>query len=509
MTHYCLSGVLLALCTPSFGCWPLVFVAFVPLLYALEDEFQSGQATYGRVFVKAFVTGLFFTVSYYFWIAHLNVLAVPPAASLFACLYGLFAMGVLLGLEAGLKGSLLSLWVACLWVSLEVLGSDLFLPFPSGAIGYSVWSFPVLIQIADITGVFGVSFWIIIINVLIVRWMRDGFRANVPWTMVVLTITFFLVGYGISKYSCQAGVPGTGSSIALNLVHTAVTTEYKEDPDLREKTFGLLKTKTRESIDTRSDPPDLVIWPETSVPVFLRSIREKEFIEGLLDLAKEAETSIFLGALSFTREDDGKLGRFNAAFLVPPKGYVAQEYHKIILTPFRETNPFESMLPKKLREKWRSRLDAGKELGLMELDTKDKFGVFICYEVFFPDFVRRLVGKGAGFLVNITNDEPAFGHLTRAYRIPLPPVVYRAVETRRYLARCANYGTSMIVSPKGEIIQSTPLGSTGVLSSKIVPMYDQTFLVRYGFVFAKTLFFLSIIWAMILIWRRRILVQRS
>ena len=68
-----------------------------------------------------------------------SFVAVLPTAALFACLYGLFAMGTLLGLEAGLKGSLLSLWTACLWVSLEVLGSDLFLPLPSLAIGYLVW----------------------------------------------------------------------------------------------------------------------------------------------------------------------------------------------------------------------------------------------------------------------------------------------------------------------------------------------------------------------------------
>ncbi len=509
LIYYCLSGILLALCSPSFGYWPLVFVAVVPLLYALEDEFRSGHATYGRLFLKGFVTGLFFTVSLSFWIVHSSFLAVLPTAALFASLYGLFAMGVLLGLETGLKGSLLCLWTVCLWVALEVLGSDVFLPIPSIAIGYLVWSVPLLIQVADITGVFGVSFWIIGINVLIVRWMRNGFRSDVPWALVVLVITFLLVGYGFSKYSPQAAVPGKGSSIAINLVHTAVTSEYKRDPGLREKIFGLLKKKTWDSIDNRSDPPDLLIWPETSVPVFLRSIREKVFIEGLLNLAKKAKTSILLGARSFHREDDGEIRRFNASFLVPPKGYIAQEYHKIILTPFVEMNPLEAILPGKLRQKWRSRFDAGKELGIMELDTRNKFGVLICYEVLFPDLVRRVAREGAGFLVNITNDEAAFGDIRPAYHLPLPHVIYRAVETRRFLVRCANWGKSLVVSPQGKIIQSSLVGSTGVLSSNILPMYDQTFLTRYGFIFAKALLFFCITFAMILIWRRRILVQRS
>ena len=509
LIYYCLSGILLALCTPSFGYWPLVLVAVVPLLYALEDEFRSGHATYGRLFLKGFVTGFFFTVSLSFWIVQDSFLAVFPTAALFACLYGLFAMGTLLGLEAGLKGFLLSLWTVCLWVSLEVLGSDVFLQLPSLAIGYVFWSFPMLIQIADITGVFGVSFWIIGINVLIFRWMRNGFRSDVPWALVVLVITFLLVGYGFWKYSPQAAVPGKGSSIAINLVHTAVTTEYKRDPGLREKIFGLLKKKTWDSIDNRSDPPDLFIWPETSVPVFLRSVRKKEFIGGLLNLAKEVKTSILLGALSFAREGGGKIRIFNAAFLVPLKGYIAQEYHKIILTPFVEMNPLEAMLPEGLQEKWRSRLDAGKELGLMELDSGHKFGVVICYEVLFPNFVRRLAREGAEFLVNITNDEAAFGNIRAAYNLPLPHVVYRAVETRRFLVRCANWGKSLVVSPQGKIIQSSRVGSTGVLSSNILPMYDQTFLTRYGFIFAKGLLFFCIICAMILIWRRRILVQRS
>ncbi len=505
----CLSGALLALCCPSFGYWPLVFVALVPLLYALEDEFETGQAGYRGIFLKGFVTGLFYTLSLSFWIAHMSVLAVPPTAALFACFHGLFAAGILLALKAGLKGLMLSLWTVLLWVSLEVLGSDLFVPIPSLAIGYVLWPIPLLIQVSDFTGVFGVSFWIISVNVFVLHLARHGFRRNVPWALVVLSMSFFLVGYALSKYSVRTRVPVNRSSIAINLVHTAVTSEYKEDPAFRERIFGLLKRMTRKSVDASKDPPDLCIWPETSVPVFLRTIREKDFLEGLLALAREARTSVLVGALSFTREDDDKFRKFNAAFLVPPKGYIAQEYHKIILTPFREMNPLGSVLPGKLQEKWKSKLDAGKQLGLMQLDTKDKFGVVICYEVLFPNLLRQLVSNGAGFLVNITNDQAPFGPFRRAYPIPLAHVIYRAVETRRFLVRCANWGRSLVVSPQGQIIDSSAMGSTGVLTSSILPIYEQTFLVRHGFLFAKAALFVAFIWATVLVRRRRILVQGS
>lgn len=499
MPYYCLSGVLLLLSSPPIGLWPLIFVAFIPLINGLEAEFRIGHLTYGRAFLKGYITGLFYAVAIFFWIVHVSVWALLPVTFVLACLHGLLAIGIFLGLKTGLKGAVLSLWTACLWVSLEVLGSDVFFLLPSYAIGYLVWKFPFFIQLADITGVFGVSFWIITVNILLARWWRDGLRSNLIWATTTLCITLVIIGCGYLKYNSEQGISVKNSPVMVNLVHSAVKAEEKRDPALKKELFESFKQLTRDSLTSQTKSPDLFVWPETSVPVFLRSIREKEVVEGLLQVARDTKSSIVLGARSVAKDDAGELKRFNAAFLVPPKGYIAQEYHKMLLAPGVEMAPLYSFLPDKFKQHWPSRMEAGQEPGLMTLDTENTFGIFICWEVFFPDFVRQLAHEGAGFLVNITNDEAAFGAITPAYPIPLPQAVYRAVENRRFLVRSANWGPSMFISPQGEVLQSSPVGTAGVLSGAVMPNYEQTFFTRYGYILAKGLFFITVAGLIILL----------
>jgi len=499
MPYYISSGFLLLLSTPSIGLWPLIFVAFIPLLNDLEAKFEIGRLTFRGAFLKGYVVGLFYAVALFFWIVHISAWALFPIALGFACMQGLLATGVLLGLKAGFKGAVLSLWLACLWVSIEVLGSGLFFSLPSYAIGYLVWEFPVFIQLADITGVFGVSFWIISVNILIARWWRNGLRSNLMWTVATFGMTLVIVEYGYLKTYSEPAISGNNAPIAINLVHSAIKAEEKRDPAIKKELFESFKQMTRDAAGSQIKPRNLFIWPETSVPVLLRSIREKEVVEGLLQVARDTQASILLGAHSITIENADELKSFNAAFLVPPKGYIAQEYRKMLLAPGVEMTPLYNLLPDELKRRWPSRMEAGQNLGLMNLDMETTFGIFICWEAFFPDFVRKLARKDAGFLVNITNDEAAFGGITPAYPIPLPHAVYRAVENRRYVVRSANWGPSMFVSPRGDVLQSSAVGTTGVLSGAVIPSYEQTFFTRYGFVFAKSLFFVTVLWLIILL----------
>jgi len=378
-----------------------------------------------------------------------------------------------LGLKAGLSRTGLSFWTVFLWLSLEVVLSDIFLPIPSLALGYAVWPLNSIIQISDITGVFGVSFWIITVNVMIFSLIKDGFKKTIPFFGAVILITCIIVGYGFVKLPVESN--SYSPSFSINTIYTSILSEDKNKKDSREKIFELLKQKTIQSIDATEYPPDLVVWPETSVPVFLRSVREKEFIKGLLDLTQHNQVPVLVGALSFQRSENKSIKKYNSAFLVPEQGFISQEYRKNILVPFTETNPFKEILPKRFQGLCESKFDAGNEPGLMNLFNKIRFGVVICYEVFFPNFVRKSANKESGFLVNITNDHHAFDNIKAAYKIPLPHLVFRAVENRKFLVRSANWGYSMVISPKGQILMSSSIGSTGYLSAMIIPNYDETF----------------------------------
>ena len=414
-------------------------------------------------------------------------------AAFYALIYGLFAPGITLALKIGLGRTALSLWTVFLWVSLEVVLSDIFLPIPSIAVGYLVWPLNSMIQVADFTGVFGVSFWVIIVNVLIFSLLKDGLKKSAPFLGLTILVTSFIAGYGFVKLPVKSD--SSRAFFSINTVYTAILSKDKKDKDSRKKIFEILKQKTIQSINVSGHHPDLVIWPETSVPVFLRSVREKEFIKGLLDLTQTNNVPVLIGALSFQRSENRSIKKYNSAFLVPEEGFISQEYRKNILVPFDETNPLEKILPETLQGFGESEFDAGKEPGLINLFNKIRFGVVICYEVIFPNFVRKCANKESGFIVNISNDRYAFADIEAAYKLPLPHLVFRAVENHKFLVRSANWGYSMVISPQGQIMASSSIGSTGYLSAIIIPNHGETFFSRHGFLFAKVFLFITLIWA--------------
>src|SRR4030066_784856 len=117
----------------------------------------------------------------------------------------------------------------------------------------------------------------------------------------------------------------------------------------------------------------------------------------------------------------------------------------------------------------------------MEL-PQGKFGVVICYEVIFPGLVRKVTLEGAEFMATITNDA-WFGKTSAPYQ-HFTMAVFRSVENRIYFARSANTGISGFISPKGEILQTSPIFEESLLIRNIVPSDTKTFYTQYGDLFA-------------------------
>jgi apolipoprotein N-acyltransferase len=501
---YLLSGALLAGITPVLACWPVAFIAFVPMLAAIYYDFKRDQGTYLGVFVKGFLGGSIFALAELYWITPLSFPGQILSVALIASLFGLFCMGVRGALESGLKGAALGLWTAFLWVALEAaasdLFSDLFFAIPSLAVGQFLWPCPLIIQFADIAGVWGVSFWIIMTNTCIAQCLFRGVKESLPYVLATILFSLGVVGYGVWNYHLRAEEPE--GALSLVLLHTSVKETQQSDAGFSEKILEHFKAKTRKAVQSLGQKQDLIVWPETSLPVFLRSIRSKNLIQDLLALAKESDAPILLGARSFKRDTTGALKLYNAAFMIPQRGYIRQEYHKVILAPFVENNPIKKWMPAGLKGKFKSRLDPGNKPGIMTLDDKKKIGVAICYEGLFPNLIRKCVNQGAGVIINITNDQPAFGNLLQAYKLPLPHVVFRAIENRRALVRCANWGMSLFITPQGKIIQAREVGDSGVMQGKLPYLSRITFFTLYGFWVPKLFLAVSCLWSTMLLARR-------
>jgi apolipoprotein N-acyltransferase len=494
--HAMLTGTLLALSGPLVGLGPLMLVAWVPLFRGLLVAWKQSRLSWQAAFLAGACAGLPLYFSLTGWIyAHaagrgilLTLgLSLPP---------GLAALGIYLGLVTGLRGSGLALWITCLFASVELaLGWSAWIP--ASASGYALWQIPLLIQSAELAGVFGVSFWVLAVNALGACLWQQGPGACRAWAASVAILSVAVIAFGAWRLNALQ-VEDTGrQTLQVALVQSTVNTDRKLERDTIEATLKTLVEQTRALVDRTGKPLDLVVWPETSVPVFLRSVEERAILQTLTDTARATGIPMLIGALAVTGNPaNGSEAVYNAALLVPPSGFIAQEYHKCSLVPFYETFPLRARLPGAGPRSASPALTPGREPGLFLLDTEARFGVVICWEALSCVDVARLAKRGAGFLVNITNDDAAFGSHRRAYRLPLPHIVFRAIETRRPLLRCANRGLSLAVDRAGRCRARRPWNQDSVTSVAIVPGTGQTVFTRIGRVPAALVCLATFLWGL-------------
>ncbi len=223
--------------------------------------------------------------------------------------------------------------------------------------------------------------------------------------------------------------------------------------------------------------PDLMIWPETSVPGYL--LQDPSLHDWLQKLVRRSQTYHLIGTPIMNGRD-----AYNSSFSIDPKGNFISEYDKIHLVPFGEVVPFASFLG---RFKFISILNelggftAGKRSPVLNAGAIP-MGVNICYEAIFPNLVRQSVREGAQVIVNLTNDgwymksaEP-YQHWA--------PNVFRAVENSRFVVRADNTGISGIIDPAGRVVASSTIFEPMVITGTIEPSTNLTFYTRFGDLFA-------------------------
>lgn len=469
-----LSGSLLALAFPGTGDqgW-LALGALVPLLLAVEG------AHWRRTGVLGFASGLIFWLATIPWIA--------PTMVRYGDLPGPLAVLVLLGLAGYLalysaafsallsriplrSGALYVVVVASLWVALEFLRTHLLTGFPWNLLGYSQQQNLPMIQVAAITGVYGVSFVVVAVNAGLARVLQV--RGN--WTKAVAPVGAAVLFWGLAVGSgwLRTLPENTKPSIPIAVVQGNIEQGVKWDPAWQEKTLAAYRGLTLEAARER---PKLVVWPETAVPFFLREDSRRAEVEAL---AREAGVYLLVGA----PDRQGGQPR-NSAFLVGPDGRMLGQYDKRHLVPFGEYVPLRRLLffVNVLAGGAIGEFAPGREATVFSTPL-GRFGVVICYEAIFPDEVREFFRGGADFLVNMTND--AWFGRSAAPAQHLAMAAFRAVENRAYLIRAANTGISAIVAPDGQIARASGLFATEVISAAIAPRAGASFYTRYGDVLA-------------------------
>lgn len=428
-------------------------------------------------------------------------LAATAALVLYLAVYlGAFAM---LATAYGVRRRGAPVVLAGTWVGLELLQGRLFGGFPWCLLGYAAGRSSTLMQAADLAGVHGLSFLAVLVNVALAQAVLAPRRAlpGLSWAAAAVAAAALYGGWVLQAAPPPEAPPEAAATVRVGVVQGNVQQERKWDPAARQE---ILETHLRLTREAATGGAGMVVWPEASIPDPHGISGDPETRRRLAALARELEVAILFGSphVQAIARDPGagarsraapgaeaETGQFqtNAAFLLDDRGRWRGRYDKVELVPFGEYVPFGD---------WLGFLDpvvpAVADFRAGDPDQapfegfrsagEGAFSVAICYEIVFPELVRRQVSRGATLLVTITNDA-WYGDTGIPYQ-HLAMARLRAVENRRWLVRAANTGISAIIDPWGRLHGRLPLGRAGTLVADVVPAHESSPYNRWGLLFA-------------------------
>jgi apolipoprotein N-acyltransferase len=504
-----LSSVLQVLIFPLAGVYVLSWVAFAPLIVAvlrarpagaleIEGSANLQAATPGQAFLLAYASGIFWYAGTCYWIY--DTMHDHGGLSAPVALLALFLFCLYLSLYHGLFGLLLSLAVGpgrddrrallatpFLWVAVELARTRV-TGFPWNLLGTAQVDNISLSRITTWTGVYGVSFEIMLVNVAVAA----AFLVPRKKRNTLLMASFAAAAVLQAGRLVDAPALATDHAALLVQENIPVDTNWTRntfEQVLRELTDLSVKDVAAESsgagsgraVSAAQGKADLIVWPESPAPFFTN---DPLFRDPVSRMARATDSWVVTGAIGSTPAKSGGTGSqvFNSAAFVSPAGEWTARYDKVHLVPFGEYLPFPRLfafaggLTKEVGEfgmgESRAPLDAG--------DTR--LGVFICYESVFPDEVRQFANNGAQVLVNLSNDG-WYGD-SGAYAQHLNQTRMRAIENGRWLLSATNTGVTASIDPYGRTVERLPRKQRAALVAHYALTSVTTFYTRHGDWFA-------------------------
>ena len=486
-----ISGILLVLIFPRFNFESLAWFAFIPLFSAIEAKTPQSAALLG------FITGMVFYTWGLSWINNtlINYGNLPSVVSFMVL--GLLAAYLsfytalfcyLIRRVCKENRGLFFLFAPVLWVSLEYIRSTHSeFGFSWLGLGYSQFKTLHVIQMAEITGVYGISWLIMLLNAgLYLAWKTWREPGNMGARFISVTLLVFACWWGYGSLAMNRPNTDKNSGLTVGLIQVNVEQFMKWNPVFQKVVMGKYRDLTLVAAQSK---PQLIVWPETAMPFYYN--QHPVGTEFVNDLARQTQTPILFGS-PHKENKDGHTTHYNSAYLVSETGDTQNRYDKIHLVPFGEFVPFRKLLffVEKMVEMIGD-FGRGKEATLFDV-AGYKAGVSICYEIIFPDLIRQAVKNGADFLINITNDA-WFGKSAASYQ-HMSMGALRAVENRVPIVRAANTGISGTIDANGALRDETDLFVEAAKITKISPRQrGLTFYTAYGDVFSWICLVLTVV----------------
>lgn len=429
------TGALLVLIFPRFSFTWLAPIALVPLLIACIRE-----QNWKRRFLNGWASGTLFWFFVCIWIQF--VLEVHGGMGLALSWFAFVLFAILKGLHTALFAALAGrlqrnrwavLLVPALWAGVEFAHGSLGLAwlglgFAWLDLGNAAIDWLLLLRLAPVTGVYGVSFVLAMIatSLALAISKRSAKPLFVPAALLLL--------FALPELP-EPAAPDQSVQVLQPNVDTEMRWTEQSFADFERRIAAL-------SLD---EPAPLIVWPEAPAPFVPDRPNFRNYISGI---AQSANASLLFGGVAYTPEG----APLNSAFLLNPAGEITARYDKIQLVPFGEYIPPAFG--------WINRITG--EAGDFVPGTRvipfaangHNIGVFICYESAFPGLVRRFTAGGSQLLVNISNDGYFGDSAAREQHLSLARM--RAVENNRWLLRSTNDGITAMIDPAGRIVETIP-----------------------------------------------------
>jgi apolipoprotein N-acyltransferase len=449
----CVSAGLYAASFPPFSLAPLAWIALAPLFAALVRLPPGRAAIAGCVWgiVAAYGVGWWFPsmVSGYFeappvvgWIAFV-VVSTVLAGSYFA------AFGAWLS-SLTRRSPVSPLVVAAGWGACEFARARLLVGNPWALAGYSQVGFAPVMQIADVSGPYGVGMLVAAVNAAVAAAFVPALRGRRPLRAIgaVAAVLVTVVAYGEWRLAQSFG---DGPPLRVAVVQGAVPARFRWRPELRAASIGRYLALTEQAA---VDDPGLVVWPENAVDFYLQErIPEAEEV---LARSSALHADLIVNGPRYFFEGDRTVYR-NSVFLLHA-GRIADVHDKLHLLPVAEESGPAGLLARD------TSYTSGHEAGVLQTG-RARVGTLVCLEAGYPELVRRFAAAGADLLVNVSNDI-WFGAAAAA-RHHLDIASVRAIENRRYLLRASSSGYSAVVDPHGRVVARTALDEPAVIGTAI------------------------------------------
>ncbi len=486
-----LSGLLLTCSFPKIGADWVAWFSLVPMLFALQS------LPVRNAFYMGLITGVVHYLTLLYWL--IPMMETYGNIPLWLGSGLIFLLALYLGSYFAVFSAILKKFCAqplsifflipVLIVSFEYLRTFLFSGFPWELLGYSQYNRLPLIQISDITGVYGVSFivalvngalFIVLLNLTRGRW-QDSFVSNKAAAGSAALTALMLAAvilYGNQRIKTIDELQSVSPAAKISVIQGNIDQSKKWESAYQQATVDKY---IRLSLSTASESPELIVWPETATPFYFLSRYHLNLTRQIQEGVKRSGVCFLVGSPSYERKGH-EINYFNSAYLLNPEGDSTGKYSKVHLVPYGEYIPLKKWFPflGKLVAQVGD-FKSGKKGSTLKWG-ENRIGIQICFEVIFPDLARAMAKNQAALFVNLTNDS-WFGTSSGPYQ-HFSMTIFRSVENKRALVRSANTGISGFIDPCGRILSKTSLSREASLTQTVPLMKIETMYMIIGDLFA-------------------------